>query len=162
MGPIVRETGCGDLCDPEDPADIARAISMILDATPERRAAYRAACLAAARGEYSWERQAVRLLAKADQRRQCNRANPTNQSKQHTATDCIPPVAEGSEAVRSAELVRLSRQHAIEAPTQIVEGFVGKAAGNDRVPGEADALDVRGKLVATSLLLTDAVRLRGR
>ena len=62
MGPIVRETGCGELCDPEDPADIARAISLILDATPERRAAYRAACLAAARGEYSWERQAERLL----------------------------------------------------------------------------------------------------
>jgi glycosyltransferase involved in cell wall biosynthesis len=63
MAPIVRETGCGELCDPEDPADICRAISLILDATPERRAAYRAACLAAARGEYSWERQAERLLA---------------------------------------------------------------------------------------------------
>ncbi len=62
MAPIVRETGCGELCDPDDPADIARAIALILDATPERRAAYRAACLAAARGEYSWERQADRLL----------------------------------------------------------------------------------------------------
>jgi len=62
MAPIVRETGCGELCDPNDSADIARAILLILDATPERRAAYRQACLAAAHGPYSWERQAVALL----------------------------------------------------------------------------------------------------
>jgi glycosyltransferase involved in cell wall biosynthesis len=62
MAPIVRETGCGELCDPEDPADIARAIRTILDAPPERRARYREACLAAARGSYSWERQARTLL----------------------------------------------------------------------------------------------------
>ena len=48
MAPIVRDTGCGELCDPDDPADIARAIRLILDAPPERRAAYREACLAAA------------------------------------------------------------------------------------------------------------------
>ena len=62
MGPIVHDTGCGELCDPEDPADIARAIRTILDAPPERRAAYREACLAAARGPYAWERQAAALL----------------------------------------------------------------------------------------------------
>jgi glycosyltransferase involved in cell wall biosynthesis len=62
MAPIVRDTGCGELCNPDDPADIVRAISLILDASPERRAEYRDACLAAARGEYSWERQAERLL----------------------------------------------------------------------------------------------------
>jgi glycosyltransferase involved in cell wall biosynthesis len=62
LGPIVRDTGCGELCDPEDPADIARAIHAILDAPPERRAAYREACLAAARGAYAWERQAATLL----------------------------------------------------------------------------------------------------
>jgi glycogen synthase len=62
MGPIVRESGCGELCDPADPADIARAIQLILDAPPERRAAYREACLSAARGTYAWERQAQRLL----------------------------------------------------------------------------------------------------
>jgi alpha-maltose-1-phosphate synthase len=62
MGPIVRDTGCGELCDPEDPADIARAIRRILEATPARRAAYRAACLAAARGPYAWARQADTLL----------------------------------------------------------------------------------------------------
>jgi glycosyltransferase involved in cell wall biosynthesis len=63
MGPIVRETGCGELCDPGDPDDIARAIRAILDAPPEQRAAYRDACLAAARGTYSWKRQARTLLA---------------------------------------------------------------------------------------------------
>ena len=62
MAPIVRDTGCGELCDPEDPSDIARAIRTILDASPERRARYRDACLAAARGPYSWEKQAAALL----------------------------------------------------------------------------------------------------
>ena len=63
MGPIVRATGCGELCDPDDPVSIAAAIRRILDAPPERRAAYRAAALAAARGPYAWERQAETLLA---------------------------------------------------------------------------------------------------
>jgi glycosyltransferase involved in cell wall biosynthesis len=62
MAPIVRDTGCGELCDPDDPADIARAIRAILDSAPERRAAYREACLAAARGPYAWEQQASALL----------------------------------------------------------------------------------------------------
>jgi len=62
MAPIVRATGCGELCDPDDPADIARAIRAIVDATPERRAAYRGAALAAARDVYAWEHQAPVLL----------------------------------------------------------------------------------------------------
>lgn len=62
MAPIVRATGCGELCDPDDPADIARAIRLILEATPERRAAYRDAALAAARDVYAWEHQAPVLL----------------------------------------------------------------------------------------------------
>jgi glycosyltransferase involved in cell wall biosynthesis len=62
MAPIVRETGCGELCDPDDPSDIARAIRVILESPPDRRAAYRDACLAAARGPYAWERQAATLL----------------------------------------------------------------------------------------------------
>jgi hypothetical protein len=59
---IVEASGCGVLCDPTDPADIARAIREIVDAPAERRAAYRDACLAAARGEWSWEHQVERLL----------------------------------------------------------------------------------------------------
>ncbi|MFN8623145.1 MAG: glycosyltransferase family 4 protein [Chloroflexota bacterium] len=66
MGPIVRDTACGELCDPDDPADIARAIRVILDASPERRAEYRAAALAAARGPYSWDKQAATLLSVYD------------------------------------------------------------------------------------------------
>jgi glycosyltransferase involved in cell wall biosynthesis len=62
MAPIVRATGCGELCDPDDPADIARAIRLIIEATPARRAAYREAALAAARDVYAWEHQAPVLL----------------------------------------------------------------------------------------------------
>jgi len=62
MAPIVRDTGCGIVCDPTNPADIARAIRQVVDARPERRAALRAACLAAARGPYAWERQVEALL----------------------------------------------------------------------------------------------------
>jgi glycosyltransferase involved in cell wall biosynthesis len=58
----VLETGCGQLCDPSDPADIARAIRTILDASDADRASYRARCLAAARGAYSWDRQADVLI----------------------------------------------------------------------------------------------------
>jgi glycosyltransferase involved in cell wall biosynthesis len=62
MAPIVRETGCGVLCDPTSPADIARAIREVIDAPPERREEYTRACLAAARGPYAWDRQVERLL----------------------------------------------------------------------------------------------------
>ena len=39
MAAIVRETGCGVLCDPTSPADIARAIRSILELPAEGRAA---------------------------------------------------------------------------------------------------------------------------
>jgi glycosyltransferase involved in cell wall biosynthesis len=63
MAEIVRETGCGVLCDPTSPADIARAIREVLDASADRQAAWRAASLAAARGPYAWGRQVDTLLA---------------------------------------------------------------------------------------------------
>lgn len=63
MAEIVRETGIGVLVDPTLPAAIAAGIREILEASPERRAAYREACLAAARGPYAWERGVERLLA---------------------------------------------------------------------------------------------------
>ena len=62
MAAIVEGTGCGILCDPADPTDIARAIRALLDATPEERAARRSRTLAAAQGTYSWEAQAEVLL----------------------------------------------------------------------------------------------------
>lgn len=62
IAPIVKETGCGVLCDPTDPADIARAIREIVDAPEPDRVALRMRCLAAARGRYSWQNQARELL----------------------------------------------------------------------------------------------------
>ncbi len=63
MAEIVLETGCGVLCDPTSPADIGRAMREVLDAPDDRRAAWRAAALAAARGPYAWGRQVETLLA---------------------------------------------------------------------------------------------------
>ena len=41
--------------DPADPADLARALSALLDAPSRERAAMRARCLAVTRDRYSWE-----------------------------------------------------------------------------------------------------------
>jgi glycosyltransferase involved in cell wall biosynthesis len=62
IAPIVRDTGCGVLCDPTDPDDIARAIRAIIDAPEEERLALRMRCLAAARRRYAWSHQAEELL----------------------------------------------------------------------------------------------------
>lgn len=66
MAEIVRTTGCGVLCDPDDPAAIAAAIRTILESLPARRAEYRAACLSAASGPYAWERQVDVLTEEYD------------------------------------------------------------------------------------------------
>ncbi len=63
MAGIVRETGCGVLCDPTSPATIAAAVRSILDAPDAERAAYRERALSAANGPYSWEAQVEILLA---------------------------------------------------------------------------------------------------
>ncbi len=63
MAPIVRETGCGVVCDPTDPAAVAGAIREILDAPADERRAYRERALAAAHATYCWEHQADVLLA---------------------------------------------------------------------------------------------------
>ena len=63
MADIVRETGCGLLVDPTDPAAIAAALSAILDAPADERAAYGERGLAAAHETYNWESQMALLLA---------------------------------------------------------------------------------------------------
>jgi glycosyltransferase involved in cell wall biosynthesis len=63
MAPIVRETGCGVLVDPTDPASIAAALREVLATPPDEMAAWRARCSAAARETYNWERQMDVLLA---------------------------------------------------------------------------------------------------
>ena len=62
ISPIVKETGCGVLCDPADPADVARAIRDIIDAPDDERVALRMRCLEAARSRYAWQHQARELL----------------------------------------------------------------------------------------------------
>jgi glycosyltransferase involved in cell wall biosynthesis len=56
MAPVVRQTGCGELVDPTDPAAIALAIRTILELSADEREALRARCRAAG-VVYSWERQ---------------------------------------------------------------------------------------------------------
>jgi glycosyltransferase involved in cell wall biosynthesis len=62
ISPIVKETGCGVLCDPADPVDVARAIRDIIDAPADERLALRLRCLSAARSTYAWQHQALELL----------------------------------------------------------------------------------------------------
>ncbi len=62
ISPIVRETGCGELCDPSDPSDVAHAIRAIIDAPEEERIALRMRCLQAARSRYAWQHQVQELL----------------------------------------------------------------------------------------------------
>ena len=57
MAAIVTEIGAGALCDPTNPASIAKAIRRTLAVDPEARAATRARILAAAHDRYSWESQ---------------------------------------------------------------------------------------------------------
>jgi glycosyltransferase involved in cell wall biosynthesis len=63
MAPIVRETGCGLVCNPTDPTAIAAALRAILEAPADERAAYRERALAAVRTTYNWEAQMTKLLA---------------------------------------------------------------------------------------------------
>ena len=62
IAPIIKETGCGVLCDPADPTDIARAIRAVIDAPDEARLELRMRCLRAARTRYSWQHQVEELL----------------------------------------------------------------------------------------------------
>lgn len=62
IAPVVNETGCGVLCDPGDPADVARAIREIIDAPEAARIALRMHCLKAARRGHAWEHQMRELL----------------------------------------------------------------------------------------------------
>ena len=63
MAEVVREVGCGALCDPTDPASIAAAIRDLLAMPADARAEMRARTLAAARDRYNWAAQADTLLA---------------------------------------------------------------------------------------------------
>lgn len=62
MAPIVRETGCGVVCDATSPRAIAAAIRAVVDASAAEREAVRQRCLKAAREKYHWEAQERKLL----------------------------------------------------------------------------------------------------
>jgi glycosyltransferase involved in cell wall biosynthesis len=62
MAEIVRETGCGVLCESVRPKPIAAAIRSILDLPASERGALRARCLKAAHERYNWESQVGTLL----------------------------------------------------------------------------------------------------
>jgi glycosyltransferase involved in cell wall biosynthesis len=62
MATIVRETGCGTLVDPTDPAAIAAAVRDVIGLPDAEWQAWRRRCLAAAHETYSWEVQVARLL----------------------------------------------------------------------------------------------------
>jgi glycosyltransferase involved in cell wall biosynthesis len=53
----------GEVCNPDDPADIAAAIGRILALLPADRAALRARCAEAARERWNWETESARLVA---------------------------------------------------------------------------------------------------
>jgi glycosyltransferase involved in cell wall biosynthesis len=53
----------GAVCDPADPAAVARAARSLLSLPPGERAGLRARCLRAAHARYAWEIDAARLLA---------------------------------------------------------------------------------------------------
>ncbi len=57
MASVVRETGCGELCDPTSPISIADAIRRILDGGPDAIRAIGDRGLAAAHERYNWETQ---------------------------------------------------------------------------------------------------------
>lgn len=63
MAAIVREVGCGLLCDPTTAASLAAALAEVLDASPAERQAWGGRAIAAAHGTYNWEAQMNRLLA---------------------------------------------------------------------------------------------------
>ena len=63
MAEVVREVGCGTLCDPTSPTSIAAAIRELLALPADARAEMRARTLAAARDRYNWRAQAEVLLA---------------------------------------------------------------------------------------------------
>jgi glycosyltransferase involved in cell wall biosynthesis len=56
----------GAVCDPADPASVARAIRSILDLTEDERNALRARCLRAAHERWNWETESARLVALYD------------------------------------------------------------------------------------------------
>jgi glycosyltransferase involved in cell wall biosynthesis len=61
MSRIVRDTGCGVLCDGSDPASIAAALRGLVD-DPVTRRSMGERGLAAAHESFNWERQADVLL----------------------------------------------------------------------------------------------------
>jgi glycosyltransferase involved in cell wall biosynthesis len=63
MAEVVRETGCGVLVEATDPADVARGIRAIVDASAEDREAMRERTWRAGQERYNWQHETETLLA---------------------------------------------------------------------------------------------------
>ena len=63
MAEVVLETGCGVLVEATDPADIARGIREIVDASPEERERVRERTWRAGQERYNWQHETETLLA---------------------------------------------------------------------------------------------------
>ncbi len=66
MAEVVRETGCGALVDPTDPADIARGMREIVSAPQDERERMRERTWRAGQDRYNWERESGTLLGLYD------------------------------------------------------------------------------------------------
>ncbi len=59
MGRVVREEGVGEVCNPDDPAEIARAVRTVLDASEGDKTYREAARAAISRYTWEWEQQVL-------------------------------------------------------------------------------------------------------
>jgi glycosyltransferase involved in cell wall biosynthesis len=61
-GRIIRDSGAGVLCDPDDIRSVAQAFASVLTLSPPERLEFRRRCRRAALDRYNWETESARLV----------------------------------------------------------------------------------------------------